>query len=328
MFDGSRKKQAAAARASLARDAQAAGWVWQGPTPPPPQEICEAALRGTRRSALPWTNGIQPVWTVGLADGVSGTVGDRAFVAGRLAGYARGTTNDGTVFGHLTETTIVWSALPAALPEIRLVDRSGTQDDAGIRLPATTAPGEAGARWSAEGFLPAFASDVLTADFMAALEAAAPCSAIVIRAGVILAYGFEPWDAAAIRDRVTTLDRLIRAVPAPCWNRADALVAGTGVFPHDIADGDRLRLDHRLVGPDWQGGGLSKFRWEDVDTLDSRVVLSGRESVELEVYPIDREPAGLGRGAGVQFGGFGDPLAEAAARGIPTVASTLQPPPA
>ncbi|WP_307217229.1 hypothetical protein [Microbacterium sp. SORGH_AS_0888] len=214
----------------------------------------------------------------------------------------------------------MWSTLPAPLPEIRLVDRTGTADDAGIRLPAIQA---LGTRWSAEGFLPAFAADLLSPEFMAALDMVPACSAIVIRAGVILAYGFEPWDAAAIRDRVAALDRLIRAVPAHCWNRADALVAGTGVFPHDIADGDRLRLDQRLVALDWQGGGLSKFRWEDIDTLDNRVVLSGRESVELEVYPIDRAPAELRRGVGVQFGGFGDPLAEARARGVRTVASTL-----
>ncbi|WP_460772892.1 hypothetical protein [Microbacterium sp. GXF7504] len=310
MVFGRRKRERERDRAELQEAAARHGWRWRDAAEPPAPEIREAVFRAVRPH--------KHIWTTGLADVVDGTHDAAPFVAGRLVGYAYSTTNQGTPGGNRVTTNVVWRALPAALPEIRFVDGSGqATTDLGLTLPPITTTGLS-PRWRVEGFTPAFAADLLTPAFRAALETAPAGTTVVLRAGVAIATGHPRGDEAAVRARLDLLAAITAAVPDGCWGRADALVAGTGVFPFDMTDGAGLDLRARLVRPDWQGYGLAKIPWQDAPTAPRMVVLRHSEAVDV----WDVAPGGGTLSAGLRVGNaqIGGP---ARRPDIPTVASTL-----
>lgn len=133
--------------------------------------------------------------------------------------------------------------------------------------------------------------------------------------------GAEAFDAQAIARRAELLVGLIERVPEGAWNRADALVAGTGVFPVEAPDGAALRLEERLVARDWQGYGLQRIPWEDAPTAEDSVVLRHRDAVD--VWQADEAPeAPSGLSLGFRIGESAMVGAVARSR-IATVASTL-----
>lgn len=309
-FGKRRHEQTAQQREELIAAAAEQGWRWSDAQPAPAFELSEAALRGPERFKI---------WTVGLGDVVDGMVNTRPFRAARLIGYDYTTTNGGIPYGDRRETSAVWIALPDSLPEIRLVDASSTEKDEGLPLPPLNPARTTDGRWRVEGFVPQFASDLLHSTFVTALATLPPLTAVVIRAGMILAYGLQRYDAQTIRTVATTLAALIEAVPGNVWGRADALVAGTGVFPRRVPGGAGLSLDQRLVRPDWKGFGLAeKVPWPDAPGAPKNVMLKRSQAVEVWEPTHDDAP---GFSLSAQFGratiGSGMPL------GIPTVASTI-----
>ncbi|MDY0829860.1 hypothetical protein SK224_12075 [Microbacterium sp. BG28] len=314
MLFGRKKREAEAElRRQIRPQVLAAGWEWEDAAPPPPLEVQEAVLRMTR----PYGR----IWTVGVSESVSGALRSHAFRAGRLVGYAYGTTNSGTPYGRLATAHAVWMSLPGTLPEIRLEDATlPARDDLGLRLPPI--PIGVGGRWTVQGFIPSFATDLLTPEVVAWLDTAPPRCTVIIRAGLVIAYGADAFDAPSIATRAELLAGLIERVPTGAWNRADALVAGTGVFPVEAPDGAALRLDERLVARDWQGYGLQRIPWEDAPTAESSVVLRHRDAVD--VWRADEAPTTSSPGVAVGFR-----LGHAASGGavarprIATVASTL-----
>jgi hypothetical protein len=305
-----RREAEAAARRGTRPVFEARGWQWQDAAPPPAIEITEAAMR-TRRS--------QDIWPTGMSEVVTGQAHGYQATAARLVGYERTTASGGNSWGELREVNLVWMQLPAALPEIRLGDDTlGRGEDYGIRLPplSRTAAGPS-ARWSVEGFIPAFANDLLTPGFIAALEAAPARCPIVIRAGFILTYGAETLDVASVDARLAMLATLLHDVPAEAWGRVDPLVAGTGVFSQEVEDGDGLRLDQRLIARDWKGRGLSKVDWHDTATAEKTVYLKLGEAHDVWENP---PPADGTLGV---FLGKKRLLGSPRDFGIPTVASTL-----
>ncbi|MEV7694598.1 hypothetical protein AB0N73_14835 [Microbacterium sp. NPDC089189] len=312
-FGKKRRQKDALDRAAVRPSFEAAGWRWEDATPPPALEIQEAALRVRPREGAIWPTGMSEVAT-GDAHGYPAT-------AGRLVGYEYGTTNSGTKFGHRVETNVLWLRLPDVLPEIRFGDATlSRRDDHGVRLPPLPRPPFGpSARWSVEGFIPAFAADLLTPGFVSALETAPERTPVVIRAGHILTYGFPTHDLVAVQARAALLAALLQHVPAAAWGRADALVAGTGVSPRDAEDGPALRLDHRLIARDWKGQGLQKIDWRETPTAEYAVTLSHREAVDVWEGPSDAEP---GLSIGLDVAGL--PVTRARnVSGVPTVASTL-----
>lgn len=310
MVFGRRKRERERDRAELQEAAARLGWRWRDAAEPPAPEIREAVFRAVRPH--------KHIWTTGLADVVDGTHDGAPFVAGRLVGYAYSTTNQGTPGGDRVTANVVWRTVPAPLPEIRFVDGSHESTaDLGLALPPITTTA-LGPRWRVEGFSPAFAADLLTPAFAAALEAAPAGTSVVLRAGVAIATGHPRSDEATVRARLDVLAALVAAVPEGCWGRADALVAGTGVFPFDMPDGARLDLRTRLVRPDWQGYGLAKIPWQEAPTAPRMVVLRHREAVDV----FDVAPGGGPLSAGLRVGNtqVGGP---ARRPDIPTVASTL-----
>ncbi|WAC69387.1 hypothetical protein [Microbacterium sp. SL75] len=310
IFGKRRHEQTAQQREELKAAAAEQGWRWSDAQPAPAFELSEAALRGPERFKI---------WTVGLGDVVDGMVNTRPFRAARLIGYDYTTTNGGIPYGDRRETSAVWIDLPDSLPEIRLVDASSTEKDEGLPLPPLNPARTTDGRWRVEGFVPQFASDLLHSTFVTALATLPPLTAVVIRAGMILAYGLQRYDAQTIRTVATTLAALIEAVPGNAWGRADALVAGTGVFPRRVPGGASLSLDQRLVRPDWKGFGLAeKVPWPDAPGAPKNVMLKRSEAVEVWEPTPDDAP---GFSLSAQFGratiGSGMPL------GIPTVASTI-----
>ncbi|WDG18467.1 hypothetical protein [Microbacterium sp. Clip185] len=323
---GSRRREAdAAARRATRPVFESRGWQWEDAAPPPSIEIAEAAFRATTSDEI---------WPTGMSEVVTGQVNGREITAARLVGYVQNRGNLGNAWGDRYETNLVWMRLPASLPEIRFGDQTLRRrndygikltprrpNDYGIKLPPIPPLGPVwpSTRWSVEGFIPAFAQDLLTPAFVAALEAAPERSPIVIRAGVILTYGAETLDVASVDARIALLASLVDAVPAAAWGRADALVAGTGVFPIVMQDGAALRLDDRLVARDWKGYGLSKVDWRDTPTAKSSVVMKLGEVREV----WDEEPPNVApTGFTVRFDRTvlaGGPID----RGIPTVKSTL-----
>ena len=295
----------------LQQQVEAEGWTWSEAQPPPAFEISEAALRQDR--------GTLRIWTIGIAEVVDGTVGDRSFRGGRLVGYRYDTTNGGIPFGDLLQTNAIWMPLPASLPEIRLADTTATATDYGLSLPPLQPPRTPDGRWQIETFIPAFAGDLLQPAFLTALAALPPLSAIVIRAGVILAYGSPTLDVPTVRALTRTLSALIDSVPDTAWGRADPLVAGTGVFPHRLRGGSELVLGERLVRPDWQGYGLSqKVPWQDAADAPKSVTLRRSEARDHWPAPQGARP---GVSANIQIGGV--TLGPVVRPDIPTVASTL-----
>lgn len=240
IFGKRRHEQTAQQREELKAAAAEQGWRWSDAQPAPAFELSEAALRGPERFKI---------WTVGLGDVVDGMVNTRPFRAARLIGYDYTTTNGGIPYGDRRETSAVWIDLPDSLPEIRLVDASSTEKDEGLPLPPLNPARTTDGRWRVEGFVPQFASDLLHSTFVTALATLPPLTAVVIRAGMILAYGLQRYDAQTIRTVATTLAALIEAVPGNAWGRADALVAGTGVFPRRVPGGASLSLDQPSCAP-------------------------------------------------------------------------------
>lgn len=313
MLFGRKKREAEAElRRQMRPQVLTNGWQWEDAAPPPPLEVQEAVLR--MRS--PYGR----IWTVGVSESVSGVLRSHAFRAGRLVGYAYGTTNSGTPYGRLATAHAVWMRLPGTLPEIRLEDATlPARDDLGLRLPPI--PVGAGGRWSVQGFIPSFATDLLTPDVVAWLDTAPQRCTVVVRAGFAIAYGAEVFDAQTIASRAELLAGLIERVPPGAWNRADALVAGTGVFPVEAPDGAALRLDERLVARDWQGYGLQRIPWEDAPTAKNSVVLRHRDAVD--VWPAGETPAApSGPSLGFRIGG-GAMIGAAPRPRVATVASTL-----
>jgi hypothetical protein len=115
------------------------------------------------------------------------------------------------------------------------------------------------------------------------------------------------------------LATLLHYVPASAWGRADALVAGTGVFPIESEDGAALRLDDRLIARNWKGRGLQQVDWRETPTAEGMVSLKLGEARDVwEDTPSGSDEAALT----IRFGRTmlaGAPLD----RGIPTVKSTL-----
>ncbi|WAC69389.1 hypothetical protein [Microbacterium sp. SL75] len=315
MIFGKRKREEAAQRrATLRHDVTSQGWSWNDAQPPCPFELTEASLRGEHSF---------DIWPVGLSEVIDGSVEKRAFRAARLIGYRYSTTNGGLPYGDRRETTGVWLELPASLPELRMVDTLATEKDLGLALPPLEPSRTADGRWQVEGFVPAFATDLLQPAFVEVLSSLPPLSAVVIRAGVILAYGLRDYDVPTIRAVAHTLDALLDRVPASSWGRADALVAGVGVFPNHDADGPRLVLDRRLVHPDWKGYGLgNKIPWQEAPDAPSNVLMKRSEAIDRWEAPSGARP-GLNVSAHVGSASLGT----ATPRGIPTVASTLLPGP-
>lgn len=318
MLFGRKKREAAAAAAQEYRvQVEAAGWRWRDAAPPPSIEICEAALRSHRGRGLN-AGTFQPVWPIGMAEVVDGAVDGRPFTAAKLAGYARGNTRSGTVYGDLTDAHLVWTALPGSVPELRLVDTFAAAPDHGVRLPPMASPPWMSARWSVEGFVPQFAAELLTPEFVTALEALPADTTVVFRAGVIIAYGWSTSDVVALRTRVAALGALLDAVAPQCWGRADALLAGTGVFPYALRDGAALRLDQRLVSRDWKGLGVGTSPWQETPDLPRTVYPKMTE--RGDTWDV---PPGIRPGLTIGFG-TGGAVANAARHGIPTVAETLR----
>lgn len=312
MFGSRKRAERAEAREALRAEVESRGWTWREAAPPPPIEVREAALREIRRPS--------PIWTIGMAETATGIVDGAPFTAGRLVGYAYRTSNSGTAFGDRETANAVWLALPGALPEIRLVDTTGPDDDHGLPLPPLPAPTAFAPRWRAEGFIPAFAADLLTPQIAAALHGAPSCSAVVIRAGIAIVYGMPTWDVATIEAALRFLQAFAGAVPAQCWGRADALTAGTGVFPYDLPAG-ALRLEQRLVAPNWKGFGLAaKVGWEQAVEAPRSVVLTRGQVGDVWDLP-PRSGATSSVSVGLRIGGA--QLGPDSNHGIATVASTL-----
>lgn len=312
-FGSKRREADAAARRATRPEFEARGWHWEDAAPPPSIEISEAAFRATPA---------KEIWPTGMSEVVTGQAHGHDVTVARLVGYLQRRGNKGNAWGDRYETNLIWMRLPASLPEIRFGDQSlRARDDYGIKLPPIPPLGPVwpSARWSVEGFIPAFAQDLLTPEFVAALETAPERSPVVIRAGVILTYGAEALDVASVDARIALLASLVDAVPAAAWGRADALVAGTGVFPIVMKDGAALRLDDRLIARDWKGYGLQKVDWRETPTAEGMVSLKLGEA--RDVWD-DEAPNAAPTGLTVRFGRTllaGGPID----RGIPTVKSTL-----
>lgn len=313
MLFGKRRRAAHALERQATRESFVArGWQWDDAAPPPAIEITEAALRALPRQ--------RAIWPTGMSEVASGEAHGHDATAARLVGYEFTTTNSGTPVGRRIETNLVWLHLPQSLPEIRFSDTTlPARDDAGVRLPPLHHP-HAGLteRWSVEGFIPDFADDLLTPDFVAALETAPERAPVVIRAGVILTYGAESLDVAVVDARLDLLATLLGRIPAGAWGRADALIAGTGVSPRTAPDGPQLRLEERLVARDWKGFGLHKVDWRETPTAETAVVLKHREAVDVWPTTPDDSP-----GVSVHLG-VGGASGARSTHGIPTVASTLR----
>ncbi|NYD67792.1 hypothetical protein [Agromyces atrinae] len=296
MLFGKRRRAAQARERQSTRETFVArGWRWEDAAPPPDMEISEAAMRARR--------GHRAIWPTGMSEVASGTAHGYAATAARLVGYEFTTTNTGTPLGRRVETNLVWLRLPQSLPEIRFGDATlPDRADAGVRLPPLDrSPAGPSERWSVEGFIPDFARDLLTPGFVAALETAPERTPVVIRDGVILTYGAESLDVAAVDARLDLLATLLGRVPADAWGRADALVAGTGVSPHMASDGPALRLDERIVERDWKGFGLQKVDWRETPTAQTAVVLKHREA--MDVWPTTPDDA-PGLSIDLQVGGI------------------------
>ncbi|WP_285726351.1 hypothetical protein [Psychromicrobium xiongbiense] len=295
VFGQRERAEAEQRRRALQAQVEARGWTWHDAAPAPAQEICEASFRLARMTG--------PIWPIGLADVVNGVLDDRQFEAARLVGYAHNSTNSGSKFGDRKQTNVLWVQLPASLPEIRLVDSSGPGRDHGLRLPPL---GQAG-RWTVEGFVPAFATDLLQPEVLAWLDQLPPVNAVVIRAGVVLAYGMADLDTGTMATVATVLAGLMAAVPATTWGRTDALLAGTGVFPYQMRDGAGLVLTKRLVSRDWKGQGIAAaVPWQEAPDAPGMVTLSWRDA---DVWQV---PAGtMPQSAGFSFtqdNGTGSPV--------------------
>lgn len=224
-------------------------------------------------------------------------------------GYEYGMTNSRIPHGDLRKTNAVWISLPASLSEITLVDTMSSEKDAGLSLPVLNPPRTSDGRWQVEGFIPAFATDLLRPTFTPALSKVPSVTAIVIRAGFLIAYGMRAHDASTIGPVADSLAALIDAVPSGAWGRSDILVAGLGVFPRRTVGGAELRLEQRLVRPDWKGYGLGgKVQWRQASDALKHVTMSRREAVDVWDVPPGT-PSGIY--IGTQAGGSD----------VPTVAS-------
>lgn len=313
-FGKSRKEREA--RRELEVAAQQAGWQWAEASPPPSIELEEAAMRESHAG---------PIWTIGMSDVVRGVVRDIEFQSARLVGYAFHTTNSGTPLGDLALAHAVWITLPGALPEIRISDLTiPAKKDFGLRLPPLAIPPIAD-RFQIEGFIPQFASELLTPPFVESLASFPPGRTIVIRAGAMIAYGPEPLDADAIAAITAHLAHLSTLVPASAWGRADALTAGTGVFPRTARDGVRLSLHDRLVRRDWLGFGIQKLSWQEAASPSGSIFIKHRDSVDVWETGPGAAAQRPGLSVGFRLGGT-EHHGAAPSHGIPTVASTLVPP--
>ncbi len=127
--------------------------------------------------------------------------------------------------------------------------------------------------------------------------------------GFLIAYGMRAHDASTIGPVADSLAALIDAVPSGAWGRSDVLVAGLGVFPRRTVGGAELRLEQRLVRPDWKGYGLGgKVQWRQASDALKHVTMSRREAVDVWDVPPGT-PSGIY--IGTQAGGSD----------VPTVAS-------
>lgn len=315
MFESKKRKLAAAARPQLQADAARAGWTWEPAAPPPQLELREAGLRVKDL----WNTGRRDAWVIGIADALSGRAGAYEAHAGCLVGYAFGTNQGRQASYRQVSTNAVWLTLPASLPEIRFVDTTAADRETGVRLPPIAQPPALSPRWRVEGFVPAFATDVVTPAFAAALDALPSLNAVVLRAGFALVYGLPT--LASSFTVATALAAILDAVPAACWGRADRLIAGYGVFPHLIPDGPLLKLDQRLIEPEWGSFGVDKVvPWQQAPDAPSTIWV--QQDKEVRVTPLNRaaNPAEGGRtlGASVLVGGVRIGSAPPA---LPTVAA-------
>lgn len=314
LFGKKRRAADAELRRATRPSFESRGWRWEDAAPAPSIELQEAVLRMRRPGGR--------IWTVGMSELATGPTHGYDACAARIVGYEFVRTSGGTPLGRRAETNAVWLRLPSALPEIRFGDATlPRRDDYGIRLPVlprmAAGPSE---RWSAEGFVPAFAADLLTPGFVAALEAAPERSSIVIRAGFAVCYGAPTLEIDVVDARLALLAALLAEVPQTAWGRADPLVAGTGVFPAYASDGARLSLDQRLVAPDWKGYGLQKVTWDQAPTAEATVPLRHGESGDTWVTP----PVGSdGIAVGLKIGDVALTAAHAH-HTIPTVAESLR----
>lgn len=312
IFGKRRREEAARRREALRQNVSAAGWTWSDVQPPAPFELAEAMLRG--RTGF-------DIWPVALTEVVDGVIAQREFRAARVVGYEYGTTNGGIPYGDRRETPAVWMDLPATLPELRMVDLTATKKDNGLTLPLLNPPRTADDRWQVEGFVQAFATDLLQYPFVTALSHLPPITAVVIRAGRILAYGVEPYDFPRIHAVAGALAALVETVPEQTWGRADALVGGTGVFPRRVTTGAKSSLDRRLVQPDWKGYGLAgKVPWQEALDAPAHLILKRSEAIDLW------DPSPAARPGFFLSARFGDwSIGPENPHGIATVASTLLP---
>lgn len=312
IFGKRRREEAARRRDALRRGADELGWTWTDAQPPAPFETAEAILRGHREFR---------VWPVGLTEVIDGVIDGHAFRASRVVGYDYSTTNGGIPYGDRRETCAVWMELRAPLPELRLVDTKTSAKDLGLALPVLNPPRTADGRWQVEGFVPAFAFDLLHHRFVTALSAFPLVTAIVVRAGRILAYGVEPSDLPTIRAVARSLATLVENIPERAWGRTDALIAGTGVFPSRVRSGAETTLDRRLIRPDWKGYGLGeKVPWQTVPDAPRHVIMKRSEAIDR----WDESPAEhSGFFISASFGNW--VIGPENPHGISTVASTLVP---
>lgn len=317
LFGKKRREADAESRRATKPVFESRGWTWQDAAPPPQMELQEAVLRTKR----PYGD----IWTVGMSEVTSGNAHAYQATAARIVGYEFVRSQSGTPFGRRAETNAVWLRLPASLPELRLDDTTlPRRKDHGIRLPPLPrlAAGLS-ARWGVEGFVPAYAADVLSPTLCAALENAPERSSIVIRAGFAVCYGMHDLDVGTVDSRTHLLASVLGLIPEHAWGRADPLVAGTGVSPVGAPDGARLLLLARLTARDWQGYGLHKVPWQDAPTASSTVSLRHREAIDVWENKSNEPPGVHGR---LSIGSLGAPRFSSTARqrGIPTVAEWMR----
>lgn len=203
------------------------GWNYSAEEAPPAPEICEATFQQSNH----------PHKVIRSTNVVSGSFNGWAFTAshldGRTIGYSR---NDEE--GEPRSENIVVVTLPGLLPELRFMDRTaGSYEDYGLTLPSIPLERSAfSTRWDVQTGYPEFAKQLLTPDVVNYLAAAPnfPCT-IVMRNGFLIACRDPQGNPESIRQRLELLTGLADRVPAHCWGRANAVVAGAGVYTPVVA---------------------------------------------------------------------------------------------